>query len=168
MDITSTATRPDRHGVTVRHNFETAHRLPHLGGKCTNLHGHSWWVEVSAVAPTLDSGTVVEFGSFKSALRSWIDTYLDHGAMLGFDDPMAKLLSDHGSKLFRFGAPDPLPAEEPAADLPHPTVEAVAVLLGRVAEEALAGLAHVPGTRIDTVSVTETHVNNAVWRSGSS
>ena len=129
-ETTSTATRPDRHGVTVRHNFETAHRLPHLGGKCTNLHGHSWWVEVSAVAPTLDSGTVVEFGTFKSALRSWIDTYLDHGAMLGFDDPMAKLLADHGSKLFRFGAPDPLPAEEPASDLPHPTVEAVAVLLG--------------------------------------
>lgn len=160
------AAAPGRHGVTVRHNFETAHRLPHLGGKCTNLHGHSWWVEVSVAAPALAASTVVEFGGFKAELRSWIDTHLDHGAMLGSDDPLAKTLADHGSKLFRFGAPEPLPSEEVAADLPHPTVEAVAVLLGRVAEGVLAGLDHAPGARIEGVRVTETHVNCAEWRGG--
>ncbi|GAA0988361.1 MULTISPECIES: 6-pyruvoyl trahydropterin synthase family protein [Nocardiopsidaceae] len=167
MDTTAATYAPAHHGVTVRHNFETAHRLPHLGGKCTNLHGHSWWVEVSAVAPALDSSTVVEFGAFKAELRSWIDTHLDHGAMLGVDDPLAKVLADHGSKLFRFGAPQPLPAEEFAANLPHPTVEAVAVLLGRVAMDVLVGLGHAPGARIEGVRVTETHVNSALWRGGS-
>ncbi|MFC7328857.1 6-pyruvoyl trahydropterin synthase family protein [Marinactinospora rubrisoli] len=154
------------HSVTVRHNFETAHRLPHLAGKCMNLHGHSWWVESTVAAPALRDGTVVEFGLFKAELRTWIDTHLDHGAMLGADDPLAKLLPDCSSKLFRFGAAAPSPAERFAADLPYPTVEAVAELLARVSADLLLGLDHAPGARVRRVRVTETHVNAAEWQSG--
>ncbi|MFW5415830.1 6-carboxytetrahydropterin synthase [Nocardiopsis sp. CNT-189] len=154
---------PLRHGVTVRHNFETAHRLPHLSGKCENLHGHSWWAEVSVAAPELSAGTVVEFGAFKSGLRAWIDANLDHGAMLGADDPLAKALPDLGSRVYRFGAADPAPAERFAAGLPYPTVEAVAELLGRVAADLLGSLDTAPGARLRSVHVQETHVNRAEW-----
>ena len=147
------------HLVSVRHNFETAHRLPHLGGKCRNLHGHSWWVEVTVAAPTLtDDHTVVEFGTFKGRLRTWIDTRLDHGAMLGAADPLLPALLADGSKTFVFGAGHDF---EAAA---WPTVEAVALLLADRTRRILADLRDVaPGAYVAQVRVQETHVNSASW-----
>lgn len=134
--------------VTVRHNFEAAHRLPHLPGKCTSLHGHSWWAEVTVQAPDLDGGLVVEFGPFKRELRTWIDTHLDHGTLLGPDDPLLPVLRTHG-KVY----------EVPG----WPTVEHVAALLAHVAGDALHDLPHAPGAHIARVHLTETHVNAATW-----
>jgi 6-pyruvoyltetrahydropterin/6-carboxytetrahydropterin synthase len=138
--------------VTVRHNFETAHRLPHLGGKCRNLHGHSWWAQISVTGPKGATGTVVEFGALKAMLRTWIDTHLDHGTMLGIGDPLLDALTADGTKLFRFGA------DTHTADLVWPTVENVAELLARVTAELLAGQATVARVR-----VSETHVNAAEY-----
>jgi 6-pyruvoyltetrahydropterin/6-carboxytetrahydropterin synthase len=142
--------------VSVRHNFETGHRLPVLGGKCENLHGHSWWVEVTVEAPG-NPTTVVEFGAFKREVRAWIDEHLDHGLMLGTEDPLTGLLRPAG-KVFTFGA------ERLASDLAWPTVENVARLLSRVAEEALVSLVRAPGAQVVSVKVNETHVNAATWR----
>lgn len=148
--------------VTVRHNFETAHRLPHLGGKCTNLHGHSWWAEVTLTAPNLrEDGTIVDFGAAKRRLREWIDRHLDHGAMLGAADPLVPALKADGTKLFRFGAADPFEYEGLAVDLPYPTVELVAELLARVATDVVVPLR--PTMTVERVRVTETHVNAAEW-----
>ncbi|GAB3837434.1 6-pyruvoyl trahydropterin synthase family protein [Kribbella italica] len=151
------------HAVTIRHNFETAHRLPQLGGKCQNLHGHSWWTEVTVSAPAMPEHIVIEFGAFKRGIRQWIDTYLDHGTMLGADDPLVPALQAQGSRLYRFGAANAVPAEKHAADLAWPTVESVAVLLGRVGAEVLAGMESAPGARITAVRVEETSVNAASW-----
>lgn len=148
--------------VAVRHNFETAHRLPHLGGKCRNLHGHSWWVEIAVAGPKGRDGTVIEFGEMKARLREWIDGYLDHGAMLGVGDPLVDALKADGTKLFRFGMPDAdntYPPERMATGLMWPTVENVAELLGRVTAHTIATLA--PGASVSWVRVTETHVNAA-------
>jgi 6-pyruvoyltetrahydropterin/6-carboxytetrahydropterin synthase len=168
------------HAITVRHNFETAHRLPHLGGKCRNLHGHSWVATVSVAANNLSGdGTVVEFGRFKSCLRGWIDTHLDHGTMLGHRDPLVRPIEDDGGKLVVFGRGPrageqrPLPVGDVDAELPElvehlewPTVENVAVLLQRVAERCLATLPGVRaiGAHVDGVHVTETAVNAAIWK----
>ncbi|MFB8402189.1 6-pyruvoyl tetrahydropterin synthase family protein [Streptomyces sp. NPDC055912] len=137
------------HGVTVRHNFETGHRLPHLPGKCQSLHGHSWWAEVTAEAPALDSGLVVEFGPFKKQLRRWIDEHLDHGLMLGPDDPLLAVLMPYGTKIHQVPG--------------WPTVENVAALIARVAQDALRDLVHAPGARVTHVKISETHVNAATW-----
>lgn len=137
------------HGVTVRHNFETGHRLPHLPGKCQNLHGHSWWTEITAEAPDLHDGLVVEFGPFKKQMRRWIDEHLDHGLMLGPDDPLLPALLQYGMKVHQVHG--------------WPTVENVARLLARVAGDALLDLDHAPGARITHVRVSETHVNAATW-----
>lgn len=146
---------PGMHTITLKHNFEAAHRLPHLGGKCANLHGHSWWVEVAVSAPVWSADyTVVEFGGFKAMMRDWIDTHLDHGAMLGVDDPLGEVLQAEKSKLYVFGVDTQIAA--------WPTVEAVAALL---AEKAAVWLTSAPGTprgaRISRVVVRETHVNAA-------
>lgn len=136
--------------VSVRHNFETAHRLPHLSGKCENLHGHSWWVEVTVEAPDVDErGAVVEFGAFKAALRAWIDRELDHGAMLHHADPLVEVLAEHGCKVHRTADP--------------PTVENTARLLAGVAGVLLTHIERAPGARVVHVKVCETHVNAAEW-----
>lgn len=137
------------HLVSVRHNFETAHRLPHLPGKCTSLHGHSWWAEVTVAAPELSRGLVVEFGALKKRFRAWVDEHLDHGAMLGAQDALLPVLRAHGSKVY----------EVPG----WPTVEATAELLARVAGDILFDLVRAPGAYVSRVHVTETHVNGATW-----
>ncbi|MBP2474800.1 6-pyruvoyltetrahydropterin/6-carboxytetrahydropterin synthase [Crossiella equi] len=158
---------PTAHQITIEHTFETAHRLPHLGGKCTSLHGHSWRVAVQVIAPTLsDDATVVEFGALKAGVREWIDTYLDHGTMLGAQDPLAVQLYVAKCKVFRFGADSYQTVDDAellATDLAWPTVEAVAVLLRRVSQAALAALPCAPGARVGRVFVRETHLNTATY-----
>ena len=157
---------PMAHEVTVEHTFvETAHRLPHLGGECTSLHGHSWQVTVTMTAPRLaGDGTVVEFGALKAGVRQWIDTYLDHGTMLGAGDRLVAPLTEDGSTVFRFGAdPAPTDAETLATDLPWPSVEAVAVVLRRMTQHVLASLPCAAGARVGRVLVRETHRNAAAY-----
>ncbi|MFC8465982.1 6-pyruvoyl tetrahydropterin synthase family protein [Streptomyces sp. NPDC057250] len=137
------------HAVTVKHNFETGHRLPHLPGKCQSLHGHSWWAEVTAEAPALTDGLVVEFGPFKQQLRRWIDEHLDHGLMLGPDDPLLPVLAPYGMKIHQ--VPD------------WPTVENVAALIAQVAGDSLQDLVHAAGARVTHVKISETYVNAATW-----
>ncbi len=151
--------------VTVRHNFETAHRLPHLPGKCTSLHGHSWWASVTVGAGGLrPDGTVVEFGALKQGLRGWVDAYLDHGSMLGAEDPLCALLLAQGCRVYRFDHPDPTDQEAHARGLRWPTVENVAHLLARVTNAILSDVPAAPGAQVIGVTVWETRVNAATWR----
>ena len=137
--------------VTVRHNFETAHRLPHLPGKCQSLHGHSWWAHVTVEAPDVaSSGIVLEFGLFKASLREWIDARLDHGSMLGSDDPLALVLAAHDCKVH-------------VIIDGWPTVENVAKMIAVEAERILQTLVRAPDAKVTEVRVCETHVNEASW-----
>lgn len=136
--------------VTVRHNFETAHRLPHLPGKCVSLHGHSWWAEVTVTAPIADNdGMVVEFGSFKQKLRAWIDSNFDHGVILGPQDPLIPALRAEHCKVYELRV--------------WPTVENVAAYLAVVSQALLEEIPHVAEARVTSVQVQETHVNRAGW-----
>lgn len=155
-----------RTSVAVTHRFETAHRLPMLGGKCTNLHGHSWRVTVAVSGPVPPTGVLLEFAALKTGLRGWVDTHLDHGVMLGYLDPLYPVLRAAG-KVFTFGEPVDHPAAGP---LLWPTVENVAALLAGVSTVLVAELiatdrAH-PGTTVSRVDVGETAVNEATWECG--
>lgn len=140
--------------IAVEHTFETGHRLPHIPGKCQSLHGHSWRVSVEVTAPLGqdERGMVVEFGPFKAQLREWIDTYLDHGVMLGHDDPLLPALIDAG-KVYTFTA----------YDYDWPTVENVAVLIARVAQGVLARIPHALDAFVSRVDVHEKHDNRGSW-----
>lgn len=141
--------------ITVRHNFEAGHRLPNLGGKCTNLHGHSWWADITVTAPGIND-VVVEYGVLKKAIRGWIDMHLDHGVMLGHDDPLAAILPDFG-KIYLFG-------DTPESDgLSWPTVENVAYLIAEATARLLTNIEREPGAHVAAVTVHETHVNAATW-----
>jgi len=59
-------------------HFAAAHNLRDFYGKCENLHGHNWKVEVYVTAEELDQpGLVMDFGVIKKNLAEVLDM-LDH------------------------------------------------------------------------------------------
>jgi 6-pyruvoyltetrahydropterin/6-carboxytetrahydropterin synthase len=110
-------------------------------------------VEFTVAGTPDDAGVIVEYGQLKSALRGWIDHHLDHGAMLGAEDPLVPALIGETSKVFVFYGWDP---QDITHGLPWPTVENVAELLRRVAVDLLD-----PAVTVERVKVTETHTNAA-------
>ncbi len=64
--------------LTVREDFSAAHRLLSTGGKCAELHGHNWKVEVRVRAEELDgSGMAIDFHDLAAITREVVQE-LDH------------------------------------------------------------------------------------------
>ena len=64
--------------LTVESGFSAAHRLTGYQGKCENLHGHNWEVEVTIASEKLDNrGMVIDFRDIKEKLGGILDK-LDH------------------------------------------------------------------------------------------
>jgi 6-pyruvoyltetrahydropterin/6-carboxytetrahydropterin synthase len=64
--------------ITVRSRFSSAHNLRGYKGKCEELHGHNWTVELSASSVSLDElGMVTDFKDLKAVLEGII-LELDH------------------------------------------------------------------------------------------
>jgi 6-pyruvoyltetrahydropterin/6-carboxytetrahydropterin synthase len=64
--------------ITVYSHFSGAHRLRYLHGKCEDLHGHNWKVEVSVVSHRLSKeGVVIDFGILKQKVEKVLKL-LDH------------------------------------------------------------------------------------------
>ena len=64
--------------VTVRQHFDAAHYLRGYGGKCENMHGHRFEVEVSVEAEGLnDIGIAFDFAELKKHLGEVLKR-LDH------------------------------------------------------------------------------------------
>ena len=58
--------------------FAAAHQLRGFHGKCEQLHGHNWKVEVFVSGNTLgEDGLLIDFGAIKEATREAIEE-LDH------------------------------------------------------------------------------------------
>jgi 6-pyruvoyltetrahydropterin/6-carboxytetrahydropterin synthase len=66
------------YSIKVESHFSAAHNLREYKGKCEELHGHNWKVEVTVGAQTLDAGgMVVDFTLVKAELRKVMEV-LDH------------------------------------------------------------------------------------------
>ena len=64
--------------ITVLSHFSGAHRLRYLHGKCEELHGHNWKVEVSVVSNRLNKeGVVIDFNVLKRKVEKVLKP-LDH------------------------------------------------------------------------------------------
>lgn len=141
--------------IELRHAFEAAHRLPHLGSssKCASLHGHTWGVTLGISGPVQPDMTVVEFGEIKHIWRTALDDMFDHGTMLGAEDPLLPVFEEYGMKHFVFGR------DGHAGDLSWPSVEAVTACLVR-----MAGTLLLPQEcRVTSMTVTETASNAVTW-----
>jgi 6-pyruvoyltetrahydropterin/6-carboxytetrahydropterin synthase len=64
--------------LTVRDHFDAAHFLRAYPGKCSQLHGHRWVVEVTVKGKDLDElGMLVDFSTVKRSLKDILEE-LDH------------------------------------------------------------------------------------------
>ncbi|HEX7174688.1 MAG TPA: 6-carboxytetrahydropterin synthase QueD [Pyrinomonadaceae bacterium] len=64
--------------VMIERNFSSAHQLRGYRGKCENLHGHNYRVEIYARGSELNNiGLLVDFVELKEAADE-IVAYLDH------------------------------------------------------------------------------------------
>ncbi len=68
--------------LTTSAAFDSAHFLHGYNGKCANIHGHRWTLQVTIAAESLQQGgekdgMVIDFGDLKRAVRALADDW-DH------------------------------------------------------------------------------------------
>ena len=72
--------------LRVESHFDAAHKLDGYNGKCSELHGHTWKVEVFVTGVELDKiGMLVDFKILKSRLKE-ITEKLDHSLLNDFKE----------------------------------------------------------------------------------
>jgi len=88
--------------LTKTFEFDAAHRaLPHHGGKCSGLHGHTWKVDLRVRGSRLDvdgssSNMVVDFHDLSRVIKEVSEKYLDHKFLnesLGEESPTSEFLA---------------------------------------------------------------------------
>lgn len=71
-------------------SFDASHRLLHYRGKCHQLHGHRWKVEIWLSGETDDQTNIlVDYNEIKS----FVDRY-DHQIILNESDPMVPRIEE--------------------------------------------------------------------------
>jgi len=69
---------PGQFEVMIERNFSSAHQLRGYKGKCENLHGHNYKIEIFARGSELNNiGLLVDFLELKEAADDLV-AYLDH------------------------------------------------------------------------------------------
>jgi 6-pyruvoyltetrahydropterin/6-carboxytetrahydropterin synthase len=80
--------------VTCSFTFEAAHRLVWHPGKCRNLHGHSYRLEVTVSGPLDGNGVVVDFDHLSEIVHREVIDQWDHRDLNEvIDNPTAELLA---------------------------------------------------------------------------
>ena len=89
------------YNLSVKTSFDAAHFLRGYTGKCANLHGHRWTVEIEIEGKTLNEiGILVDFKDIKKALKRETEDYFDHFLMNELEpfdkmNPTAENLARH-------------------------------------------------------------------------
>ena len=91
--------------ITKQFSFETGHALYGYDGKCKNVHGHSYRLDVTVIGkPIADTGhvkygMVIDFGDLKKIVKEEIVEVFDHATVFNKNTPhveLAKELEDRG------------------------------------------------------------------------
>lgn len=68
--------------------FDAAHHLPNYNGKCANIHGHTYTLEVYIQGPLLSNGMVMDFHDVDKLVKENVLNDLDHKDLnTKFDNP---------------------------------------------------------------------------------
>jgi 6-pyruvoyltetrahydropterin/6-carboxytetrahydropterin synthase len=85
------------YSVVKRFKFDAAHRLEDYDGKCYQLHGHTWYVEVEVSGERLsETNILIDFGDLKRIIEDKVITYLDHtnlNVSISEDNPTAEFIA---------------------------------------------------------------------------
>ncbi|AKG34963.1 6-carboxytetrahydropterin synthase QueD [Paenibacillus durus] len=85
-------------------SFDAAHQLVGHKGKCANVHGHTYKLEVVLKGKPVaeegrsDEGFVTDFGDIKALVKEHVVDKLDHAFLAKGDEPVLESLKVSGSK----------------------------------------------------------------------
>ena len=91
--------------ITKEFTFEMAHALFGYDGKCKNIHGHSYKLDVCVIGEPIKDvnhpkyGMLIDFGDLKKIVKSEVVDIMDHAIMLNINSPhkaLADELKDSG------------------------------------------------------------------------
>ncbi|MDO1502066.1 6-carboxytetrahydropterin synthase [Winogradskyella maritima] len=91
--------------ITKQFSFETGHALYGYDGKCKNVHGHSYRLDVTVIGTPINDitnvkfGMVIDFGDLKKIVKQEIVDVFDHATVFNKNTPhvqLAKELQDRG------------------------------------------------------------------------
>ncbi len=96
---------PQYYTLLKKYHFYAAHRNVAIGGKCANLHGHTYYVEVALrlLQASPDAVTVL-FEDVDRRLEPIVKS-LDHCLLLDRADPQADLLRQVAGRCMEFDFP---------------------------------------------------------------
>ena len=79
--------------LTRLFSFEMAHALQGYDGPCSNIHGHTYRLQVTVIGTPLadeahpKNGMVLDFGDLKKLVQAHIVEAMDHALVLGENSP---------------------------------------------------------------------------------
>ena len=94
--------------ATKKFRFEMAHMLSNHPSLCKNVHGHSYVLEVTAIANNNDCDMVVDFSDLKQLVNSVIVDKMDHAFAYNVDTTdecelaIVDVLKKYGKKIVAF------------------------------------------------------------------
>ena len=86
--------------ITKQFSFETAHALYGYDGKCKNIHGHGYKLDVTVIGTPIDDasnskfGMVIDFSDLKKIVNNQIVDIFDHSLILNKNTPHESLAQD--------------------------------------------------------------------------
>lgn len=89
------------HSITKSFSFEASHQLDHHDGKCANLHGHSYRLDVELTSIALHetgpcTNMVMDFSTVSAVVKQLVSSHLDHQHLndtLQTDSPTAEFIA---------------------------------------------------------------------------
>jgi len=87
--------------IAKRFQFHAAHHLPYHKGKCKNVHGHTYELEVEvckspgafSTGPVEETGMIIDFGELKKIVNYEVVDRFDHQNLNKFfDNPTAEVM----------------------------------------------------------------------------
>ena len=93
--------------LTKTFTFEMAHALLNYDGKCKNIHGHSYKLEVTVIGQPLSQdghaadGLIIDFGDLKKIVNAEVVDVFDHALVMkkGYSDKLTEALDSNFERL---------------------------------------------------------------------
>lgn len=138
--------------VTKRFHFEMAHTLYGYDGLCSNIHGHSYNLEVTLAGEPRNEpghpkdGMVMDFSDLKHLVKSEIVNRFDHSLMINklVPDEQIELLQKTSERIILVGF--------------QPTTENIVSYIAEILQEKLP-----PGVSLFSIRLYETVTSFAEW-----
>jgi 6-pyruvoyltetrahydropterin/6-carboxytetrahydropterin synthase len=88
-------------GIYKEVQIDTSHRLLHYQGKCANLHGHRWKIEVWMEGePDPATQILIDYSLIKQVINKY-----DHQIILNREDPMVPRIEEFHPVITTHGEP---------------------------------------------------------------